>query len=390
MLLQDQYDEDKRICLYEGEDPERFLEAVIPPTFGNSLFLYPTLDELGQAVADERKSYVYWRGTNPTVEIAEKKLAALERGERCKCFASGAAAISAALHNSLQSGDHILCVSHVYQQTMDLITYLQKFGITHSVVPSVDIADIASAIQPGTKVIYVESPTDLQLRLVDLQGVADLAKSRGIRTIIDNTWATPLFQKPLLYGFDIVVHSASKYLGGHSDLVGGAVITSAAVMKELFEKEYLLYGGIMAPAVASLLLRGLRTLPLRMKAHEENALQVARFLSSHGAVAQVQYPGLPSHPDYELGLRQLHGYSGLLTFTLQEESYEAVQQVIDKLQVFRIGLSYGSFESLALSPNYGYNEEQLRQQGFSPGLIRLAVGLEPVQELIADLEQALQ
>lgn len=191
------------------------------------------------------------------------------------------AAITGAIINSVQSGDHILCVSHLYYSTMELLKYLGKFNISHSVVYSTNTEVISQAIQSNTKVILLESPTDMSYRLVDLPAVSKLAKMNGIRTIIDNTWATPLFQKPLTHGIDIVVHSASKYLGGHSDVLGGALITSKKIMKSIFDKEYLLMGAVMPPSEATLLLRGLRTLPLRLLAHQENALKVAAFLESH-------------------------------------------------------------------------------------------------------------
>ena len=382
-------DSDKNICLHFADEPERFQGAVIPPVFNNSVFVYPTFESLGDAVADETNHYVYWRGTNPTVEIAEKKLAALEKGEQCKCFASGMAAISAALFNSLKSGDHVLCISNIYMSTMNVLKYLKKFGIQHSVIYSTDIEKIGNAIFQTTKVIYLECPTDTNFRLIDLQAIAALARSKGIRTIIDNTWATPLFQKPLTFGIDMVVHSVSKYLGGHSDIVGGALISSKEIMKQLFKDEYLLFGGVMAPPIASQLLRGLRSLPLRMKAHEENALKVAQFLESHPRVSVVHYPALNTHPDYELGKKQLLGYAGLLSFELSEGTYDAVKTIINKLKVFQIGVSWGSFESLVMSPNYGYNEDSLKNELVSTGLIRISVGLEDSERLIDDLKQAL-
>jgi cystathionine beta-lyase/cystathionine gamma-synthase len=383
-------DSDIDICLHVADEPERFDGAVIPPIYNNSVFVYPTFESLGEAVADETRHYVYWRGTNPTVEIAEKKLAALEKGEQCKCFSSGMAAISAVLLNSVKSGDHVLCVSNIYMSTMNVLKYLKKFGIQHSVVYSTDSEKIGNAVLQNTKLIYLECPTDTNFRLIDLKAIAELAKSKGIRTIIDNTWATPLFQKPLTFGIDIVVHSVSKYLGGHSDIVGGAVISSKDFMKKLFKDEYLLFGGVMAPQTASQLLRGLRSLPLRMKAHQENALKVAQFLESHPRVSIVHYPALMTHPDYELGKNQLLGYSGLLSFELLEGTYNAVKTIINKLKVFQIGVSWGSFESLVMSPNYGYNEDSLKKEHVSPGLIRISVGLEDVEQLINDWEQALK
>ncbi|MBM7651892.1 trans-sulfuration enzyme family protein [Neobacillus cucumis] len=380
---------DKQICMQFEEDRERFAGAVVPPTFQNTLFTYPTLDELSEAVQFEKQHYVYGRGTNPTVEIVEKKLAALERGEECKTFASGMAAITAAIINSVQSGDHILCVSHLYYSTMELLKYLGKFNISHSVVYSTNTEEISQAIQSNTKVIVLESPTDMSYRLVDLPAVSRLAKTNGIRTIIDNTWATPLFQKPLTHGIDIVVHAASKYLGGHSDVLGGALITSKKIMKSIFDKEYLLMGAVMPPSEVTLLLRGLRTLPLRLLAHQENALKVAAFLESHPHVAKVHFPGLATHSDYLLGKKLLTGYSGLMSFELREAHYRQVEKVVNKLKAFKIGVSFGSFESLVSSPNLSNNEGQLLREHISPGTIRLAVGLEDINVLIDDLKQSL-
>ncbi|MCM3724952.1 PLP-dependent aspartate aminotransferase family protein [Neobacillus cucumis] len=384
-----EFEQDKQICMHYEDDRGRFHGAVVPPTFQNTLFTYPTLGELVEAVQSEKHHYVYGRGTNPTVEVVEKKLAALERGEDCKTFSSGMAAISAAIINSVQSGDHILCVSNLYYSTMELLKYLGKFNISHSVVYSTNTEEISQVIQSNTKVIFLESPTDMTYRLIDLAEVSKLAKANGIRTIIDNTWATPLFQKPLTFGIDIVVHSASKYLGGHSDVLGGALITSKKIMETLFKKEYLLMGAAMPPSEASLLLRGIRTLPLRMTAHQENALKVAEFLESHPKVAMVNYPGLRTHPDFELGQKQLTGYSGLMSIELSQADYRQVEKVINKMKAFKIGVSWGSFESLVLSPNLNNNEGKLLKEQISPGTIRLAVGLEDVNVLIRDLEQSL-
>ncbi|PLT35070.1 PLP-dependent aspartate aminotransferase family protein [Bacillus sp. V5-8f] len=389
MQDENRYARDKEICMHLGDDQERFTGAVVPPIFGNTLFTYPTLEELAKAESQEQNHYVYSRGSNPTVEIAEKKLAALERGEACRCFSSGMAAISATLFNSLKKGDHVLCIDNLYFSTMDLMKYLQKFGVEHSVVYSVSISEIENGIKDNTKVIYIESPTDMTYRLVDLQAVAKLAKNKGIRTIIDNTWATPLFQKPLEMGIDIVIHSASKYLGGHSDLLGGAVIASREIIDSLFHKELLLFGANLSPYEAALLLRGLRTLPFRMKAHQENGIQVAKFLETHPAVKNVHYPGLRSHPDYELGKRQLSGYSGLMGFELEDVHFEQVKKVVNSVELFQVGVSWGSFESLIYSRNNGKNADRLRKENQSPGLIRLAVGLEDCDLLIGDLKKAL-
>ncbi|OLS38480.1 methionine gamma-lyase [Bacillus sp. MRMR6] len=372
------------------DDRERFKGAVVPPIFQNTLFTYETFERLAEAVKDEQTHYVYSRGANPTVGVVEKKMAALERGEEGKCFSSGMAAISAAIINSVKSGDHVLCVSNLYYSTMELLKYFQKFNVSHSVIYSTKIEDISQAVQENTTVIFIENPTDMTYKLVDLEGISVLAKSRGIRTIIDNTWATPLFQKPITMGIDIVVHSASKYLAGHSDVLAGVLVTRKNIMRKIFEKEFLLIGASIPPAEASLLLRGLRTLPFRMMGHQENAIKVAEFLEQHPRVEKVNFPGLASHPDFELGRKQLSGYSGLMSFELKDAHFDQVKQVINKMEIFKIGVSWGSFESLVLSPNIGNNEEQLLQQHIHPGTIRLAVGLENADLLVRDLEKALE
>jgi cystathionine beta-lyase len=380
----------EHIVTHLGDEYERFHGAVIPPIYQNSLFVFENFEQLTEAMKDEQGSYLYWRGTNPTVEIVEKKMAALEKGERCKLFSSGMSAISSAILTFLQSGDHVLSISNIYGPTTKFFTYLEKFGISHTNTLNTDLDAIQSLIRPNTKVIYLESPTTMSFKIVDLKAIASLAQQRGIKTIIDNTWATPIFQNPITFGIDIVVHSVSKYLGGHSDLVGGALITSKEIMDQLFYHEYQLFGGVMPPYEAWLLMRGLRTLPIRMKAHQESGLKIASFLEKSSAVKVVNYPGLESSPDYKLGKEQLKGYTGLMSFELKNNTYESVGKVINSLKHFQIGVSWGGFESLVISPNYGYNVEQLVKGGLDPGLIRISVGLENVDELLEDLEAALK
>jgi cystathionine beta-lyase len=377
------------ICTHFGDDYYRFHGAVVPPIYENSLFVYKNFDQFVNAIQDEQHNYLYWRGTNPTVEIAEKKIAALEQGEKCKLFGSGMAAFSSAVLAFVKSGDHILSVSNIYGPATNFFQYIKKFGIQHTNILSKKIEDIEKAILPNTKIIYLESPTTMTFKLVDLPAITSLAKQNNIRTIIDNSWATPLFQNPLTYGIDIVIHSASKYLGGHSDIVGGALITSEEIMDHIFYNEYQLLGGVMPPYESWLLMRGLRTLPIRMKSHQESAMKIAQFLEQHPAVKKVNYPALRSSPDYELGKKLLKGYSGLLSFELKKNTFENIKTVINSLKLFKIGVSWGGFESLVISPNYGYNIEQLIAVGIDPGLIRISVGLEDCDELIKDLDQAL-
>ncbi|WP_409304378.1 trans-sulfuration enzyme family protein [Peribacillus sp. SCS-155] len=384
------FEEDTQICMGYSEQVEHFMGAAIPPIFGNTLFTFSSFENLVDAVLDEPSHYVYTRGKNPTVEIVEKKLAALERGEACKCFGSGMAAISAAILSSIKADEHVLCVGNIYFSTKGLLNYLSKFGVSHTIVLTTDPLEIERNIRANTAVIYFESPTDMSFQILDLETIAAMAKKRNILTIVDNTWATPLFQKPLTFGIDIVVHSASKYLGGHSDLMGGAMISSEEIIAQVFKKEFLLFGAVLSPYDASLLLRGLRTLPFRMKAHQQNALKTAEFLDNHPAVAKVNYPGHSSHPQYELTQKQMNGFSGLMSFELKNATFDRVAAFINSLNTIKIGVSWGSFESLVISPNYGNNLDKLQQEDhLNPGLIRLSVGLENIDAIIGDIKQAL-
>ncbi|TLS38635.1 trans-sulfuration enzyme family protein [Pseudalkalibacillus caeni] len=387
--MKDKHLSPEYIVTHQGDEYERFHGAVVTPIYENSLFVFKDFTSFTEAMRDETENYIYWRGNNPTVEVAEKKLAALEGGDACKLFSSGMAAITSAILSCVQAGDHVLCVSNIYGPAKKLLTYLEKFHIETTTIFSTETNEIERSIKSNTRVIYLESPTTMTFKLVDLPAVSKMAKQKGISTIIDNTWATPLYQKPLKMGIDIVVHSASKYLGGHSDLVGGVLVTNEARMKELFVQEFQLLGGVMPPFEAWMLTRGLRTLPIRMKQHQESTRKISTFLENHHAVKQVNYPGLPTNPYFELGRSMLEGYSGLLSFELKENNYHAVKKVIDSLAIFQIGVSWGGFESLVLSPNYGNNEQQLKEQNLDPGLIRLSIGLENTEELLEDLEKSL-
>jgi cystathionine beta-lyase len=387
--MTDMFSEEKSICSHFGDDYERFCGAVVPPIFENSLFIFEKYEDILESFKAERDHYLYTRGTNPTVEILEKKLAALEHGESCKCFSSGMAAISSALITFVKHGDHILFVNNIYGPALKYANYIKKFGIEHSVTLKTDIETIEKEVKDNTRVIYLESPATMTFKMLDLKAIADFAKSRGIVTIIDNTWATPIFQKPLDFGIDVSIHSCTKYIGGHSDVVAGAVISSREIMDQIFYNEYQLHGGNIGPFEAWLLMRGLRTLPLRMEKYQENGFKVAHFLEGHKNVKKVNYPVLESSPDYELGRKQLKGYSALMSFELKSEDFEDVKKVINTCRIFKIGVSWGGHESLILSPNHGDNEEELRKAGISTGLIRISVGLEGIEDIIDDLNNAL-
>ena len=378
--------DDVQLCLHDDVDspPPRPLST---PVVQTSLFAFPTLEALAEGLAEERSTHVYSRGQNPTVEALETKLARLERGAACKAFGSGMAAVSAVFLGLLQAGDHVVFVNQIYGPTLQLVRHLQGFGITHDVVLDTDPAAVEARLRPETRLLWVESPGTMLFRLVDLRALAQLARDRGITTAIDNTWTTPLLQKPLTLGMDVVVHTATKYLGGHSDVVAGAIVTDEERMDRIFHRAFLLVGGILGPWEAWLLLRGLRTLPARLREHEAAALEVARMLTRHPAVAAVHHPALTGDP--ALIERQMTGHTGTFSFVLRDGSWEAVCRVVDALERFRIGVSWGGVESLALSPQRPWNARSLERHGLPQGLIRLSIGLEGADVLAADLEQAL-
>lgn len=369
------------ICAHLGDDYSKFLGAIVPPIFQNSLFT--------------RKQgsfgYVYTRVNNPTTEIVEKKIAALEGGEDAKCFSSGMGAISAAIMSFVSSGDHVITLKSVYTPVrVFLDDYLKKFNIEVTFITGNDIEDFQNALRPNTKLIYLESPSSNIFSIQNLKDVVDLAKSKGLRTIIDNTWATPIYQNPLKYGIDIVVHSASKYMGGHSDIIGGAAIGKKEYMDHLTNYERSIFGACMDPHQAWLLLRGLRTLPLRMKQHQENAFKVALFLEGHGKIQQVLYPGLESHECHELGKIQMSGYSGLLSFIPKEKEPSKIMKFVKSLRFFEEGPSWGGFESIINTPGVGISDEATALTGIPKGLVRISVGLEDANSILNDLDEALK
>ncbi|HSG47384.1 MAG TPA: aminotransferase class I/II-fold pyridoxal phosphate-dependent enzyme [Longimicrobiales bacterium] len=381
--------QDLRICIEDEVTP--YADGAVPtsvPIVQTSLFSFPTLADLQDGLSNEMGTHVYSRGQNPTVEVLEGKVAALERGEACKAFASGMAAVSAVFLGLLKAGDHVVFFNQIYGPTLQLARQLERFGISHDVVLELDVAALEAALLPETRLIWVESPGTMLFRVADLAAVAALARERGITTAIDNTWTTPLLQKPLTLGFDVVMHTATKYLGGHSDVVGGVVVTDRDRMREIFYRAYLLNGGILPPFDAWLLLRGMRTLPARLREHEAAGLAVAEFLKDHPKVVTVHHPAFTANP--ALVERQMSGYSGVFSFVLQDGSHEAVRRFVDALEIFRIGVSWGGVESLVISPQRSDNAASLARHGLPPGLVRLSVGLEGAEALVADVARALE
>lgn len=377
------YKKKEDICMHLGDDYDRFMGAIVPPIFQNSLFVQAD-GEMGSG------EYIYTRVSNPTTEIAEKKIAALQGGEAAKCFASGMAAISAGVMHFIKKDCHIITIANVYGPTRRFFEqYLKKFGVEVTFVSGDSIDEFKNAIRTNTSLIYLESPSSFVFSIQDLDAIAKLAKENGIATIIDNTYATPIHQNPFEYGIDLVVHTASKYLGGHSDIVAGVAIGNQDLIDAIAKEERELFGGIMDPHQSWLLIRGLRTFMVRLKEHGRNGLTIANFLEAHPKVKKVYYPALESHPQHELGKKQLSGGNGLLSFEL-EASDSDIKNFIRTLKFFQLGPSWGGFESLVVAPTVGLDEDTLNKLKLPKGLVRIHVGLENIDTLKHDLEEALK
>jgi len=373
--------------LHHYKEENMSFGAVSPPIFQTSIFSFKSFDDFSKALNDEANNYLYTRGNNPTINILEEKIAALENGEKAKLFASGVAAIASSVMAFVKSGDHIISVKDCYSWTWKLFEeYLSRFKVEHTFVEGTDIGKIKDAIKLKTKIIYLESPTTFTFKLQDLKQVAIIAKERGIRTIIDNSWATPYFQQPINMGIDLVVHSASKYLGGHSDLVAGVVIGKKEDIEHIFKTEFLNIGAVPDPFSGWLILRGLRTLHIRMQRHFESTMEITKYLSSHSKIEKVKYPFLRSYPQYELAKRQMSGGSGLFSIKLATGDINRIRKFVDKLHFFKKAVSWGGYESLI----YPYVASHPDAPDNLKSLVRIHIGLEEPEMLIGDLENALK
>ena len=375
------YTNPEDICAHLGDEYAKFSGAIVPPIFQNSLFVQPT-----DVNGIEQQEYVYTRLSNPTIDIAERKIAALEGADGALCFSSGMAAITSAIMHFITAGCHVILTATAYGGTSDFVrNYLrEKFGVEHTVVRGDSVEEFEAAIRPNTKLICLESPSSMMFIMQDLEAITDIAKARGIGTIIDNTYATPLHQQPLRHGVDIVCHTASKYMGGHSDIVAGAVAANREIIQSIQTRERMLYGSNMDPHQAWLLLRGLRTLPTRLKQHAQNAAKVYDYLANHPKVRKVFYPGSASFDQPELFEKYMSGMNGLMSFE-PVGTHEQVNAFVNALHYFQRGVSWGGFESLCTL--HGASDEA-RAFGQPENMVRIHVGLENPDTLIADLEQA--
>lgn len=385
--------EDRLAITHLGEEQEKYLNAVVPPVFMNSLHIFDSME--AYAARGENQAYVYGRAANPTVHILEEKVAALEKGCMAIAFSSGMAAASAAILAVCRAGSHIICMRDVYQPIKNILNqyFIPRLGITVSYWDGLDLNKLEALIRENTAMLLLESPATFVFTVTDIQGAAEIARAHGVKTYIDNTFCTPLYQKPLTMGVDISMHTLSKYIGGHSDIIGGILVVKDGELGELIRDTIReLFGGILGPMEAWLAIRGLRTMHLRVEQHQQTAMTVAEYLEHHPLVERVYYTGLKSHPQAELIRKQQTGHTGLLSFVLKSEPQKAID-VVNKLNIFEIGCSWGGFESLALCPLIHYSEEELEflnLDGHDRGLIRIHCGLEGADVLIEDLEQALK
>jgi len=371
------------ICIHAGQEPDPSTGAIITPLFQTSTYVQ---DELGR-----HKGFEYARTQNPTRFALERNIAAIENGKAGFAFASGMAAIGA-VATLLKSGEHVVVTANTYGGTFRLFDkVLTRYQLEFSYVDTSRPELIEQAIQPNTKLLFVETPTNPVMKLTDLRRAAEIAHARGVKIVVDNTFASPYVQRPLELGADLVVHSTTKYLNGHSDSIGGIVV---AVRDD--DIEWLRFiqnteGAILSPMDSWLVLRGTKTLAVRMAQHNRNGLAIAEFLEGHPKVQEVMYPGLPSHPQYELAKRQMNGFGGMLSFEVG--SFEAARQVLNKVRLMALAESLGGVETLIGHPasmtHASVPPERRAEIGLTDSLIRISVGIEDAEDLIADLKQAL-
>jgi cystathionine gamma-lyase len=373
-------------CIHAGATEDPATGAVMPPIHTSVTF--------HQEALGKTRGYVYTRAANPTRNAVERCVAELEGGTRAFAFASGMAATATALE-LLDAGAHLIAPADGYGGTFRILSEVRSrsAGLQVSFVDCCDLAAVAAAIRPDTRMLWLETPTNPLLRIQDLRAAAALARQHGLLSVVDNTFATPVFQRPLEFGCDIVMHSATKYLGGHSDVLGGFLVTAKA---ELAARVHLLRsmaGGVAAPLDSYLLLRGIKTLALRMERHAANAQGVAEYLARHPCVERAYFPGLASHPQHALAKAQMSGFGGMVSFDIAGGA-PAARAFLEALQIFTLAESLGGVESLAGYPDTmshsAVPEAARRAAGIGPGLVRLSVGIEGLQDLVADIEQALE
>jgi cystathionine beta-lyase/cystathionine gamma-synthase len=378
--------------LHRGEGARAGATPLTTPIYATSTFVFDTAADLERYQEGRSDKFIYSRYSNPTVLAVEEKLAVLEGAQAALVTSSGMAATTTALCGLLSSGDEVVCSAAIYGGTLHLIAdFLERFGVAARFASLEQLAAPECVIGPKTKVLWFESPINPTLRCVDIRKVVDACRARTVTCVMDNTFASPINQRPIDLGVPLVMHSATKYLNGHSDVTAGALIGSSELIERLGPARKL-FGGVLEPASAYALSRGLKTLSLRMARHNANAAAVAAWLDDDTRVARVFYPGLASHPDHEIARRQMTGFGGMVCFDLSA-GYRSACRFYDRVQVIKRAASLGGTESLCslpvLTSQYGFTDEQLAAAGVTRGMVRLSVGLEHPDDLIADLDQAL-
>lgn len=377
-----------------GHEPEPLTGSIVTPIYQTSTFVFPSVEEGAARFSGESEGYIYTRLGNPTLAALERCVSALENGEKAIAFASGMSAIASVVMAIVSAGDHIVADTCVYGSVYSLFSgILTRFGVEVDFVDCSDPEQVEKAIKPNTKLIYFESPSNPVLKLVDIEAMVRIAKKHGIMTVMDNTFMTPYFQRPLDWGVDVVVHSATKYLGGHGDVIGGIAIGSKEFMGHVAETTLKDMGGVLGPFDAWLILRGIKTLHVRMERHQYNAMKVAEFLENHKGVERVYYPGLKSHPQHELAKKQMRGFGGMIAVELKG-GFEAGKTMMNSVQLCHLAVSLGKTATLVEHPasmtHSTMTPEARKAAGIADGLVRISVGLEHVDDIIADLSQALK
>ncbi len=371
-------------AIHAGQEPDPTTGAIMTPIYQTSTY--------AQTGIGEHKGFEYARTGNPTRSALEACIAALENGTHGLSFASGLAAENAVL-SLLSAGDHMISCDDLYGGSYRIFErIMRRYNVETSYVTAGNVDDYEKAIRPNTKLIWLETPTNPLLRLVDIRAVAEIAHRHNLLLVVDNTFSSPYFQQPLELGADIVLHSTTKYINGHSDVIGGAVVTSNEEVYEALKFHQNAAGAVPGPFDVWLTMRGIKTLAVRMRQHEENAHSVARFLMEHKRVEKVYYPGLPSHPDHELAKRQMSGFGGMVSFQLKG-TFADVEQVVRRFKVFTFAESLGGVESLVCHPatmTHGSIPKDIREaRGLGDTLLRLSVGIEDIEDILSDLEQVL-
>jgi methionine-gamma-lyase len=386
-------------AIHAGEEPDPTTGASVPNLVMSSTFVVDEEVSFSANNLSEDSPFVYTRWANPTTQQLEQKLAVLEQAEACVAFASGMAATASVLLGHLSNGDHLIISNTNYPGTAEFARdTLTRFGVSVTPVDTADLDNISNAVQDNTRMIWIETPSNPLLRISDIKAAAAIAKQQGALLAVDSTFATPIATRPLQLGADLVMHSLTKYLGGHGDAMGGSVCGKQSLIGPLRGEALVHYGGVISPFNAWLILRGIATLPIRMRSHEHNALQVAAFLEQHPGVEKVIYPGLESHPQHQLARRQMDNFSGMMSFRTANPK-QVAERMMQKLEVIHYAVSLGHHRSLVylmqtddlIESSYRLDGEELERYRDSAGegIFRMSVGLEDADDLITDLEQVL-